>query len=213
MSLRRSQGFSYIEVIILVIVFGVGSAAGWWVWKNNKDNKPVAQQASSDSSPTPSATTDPQADWVKYTSATEGLSFLYPKEWTAQQDNGQLGGDRLLLTSPSGTAVRWDSYVSGIGGGCDASTEPHIFIDSVDPTAKVVALYLVSYAAQGNDPIWGLVDKVANAAPAVGDTGDCIFWDGFKSQDGQRDMWLHSNSAPKQQDVQTVKDILNSVYY
>ena len=49
-------------------------------YATNQLSKPTPQQ--SKQSPSPAA--DETADWKIYTSAKEGLSFRYPKEWTLE---------------------------------------------------------------------------------------------------------------------------------
>ena len=90
------KGFSAVEALITVLVVAIIGAGGWYVWqKNNKDDSKssstnkTSQSSSDDTKKTDTDTEapDPYEGWKTYTWADQGVSFKYPADWYAEEDD------------------------------------------------------------------------------------------------------------------------------
>lgn len=168
------------------------------------------------------------AGWKMYTSAREpSLSFYFPADWKVELGSSDISGvnspdcylgDNAMLTSPAGSKLYWDARPSGLGGGCDPASDPHVFYDSVDPISTAENFFVV----QSRQLYKGVDIKVlavmgpygAGDKPKVGDTGECIDYYGFQSKTDEA-VGLMFLQAPylKDSDITTVKSILGSLHY
>ena len=125
-------------------------------------------------------------------------------------------GDGYQITGPSGASLQFESAVSGLGGACDPSTSPHVFIVKALTEPKVNGLYLLE---TGNNSTVvkhiGLSDNQAGSMPAVGDTGACIYYTLFKAHhDATINAWFQTNgNTIAVTDIPTIEKILQSYYY
>jgi hypothetical protein len=137
----------------------------------------------------PSPSRDPYAGWKVYRSQWEGATFRYPPAWSAKRQSfssgyGNRSGDQVTFTSPRGFSVTWIAPVSGIGGGCDASKLPHIFIDRVLTMPSIKSQYplrIIVASVQGHKTL-AVVDATDLPNFKTGDTGDCLLYTFFRSR-------------------------------
>jgi hypothetical protein len=95
-------------------------------------------------------------------------------------------GDEVQLTAPDGFSLTWIAPLAGIGGGCDASKEPHIFIDQILPmpaNGSKNPLHVIVESQQHNKSL-AVVDATSfpKNKMKIGDTGDCLFYPIFRSK-------------------------------
>jgi hypothetical protein len=159
---------------------------------------------------------DPYAGWQQYCSAQEKSCFKYPSNWTTKNvAANDPAGDGIQLTSPSGSAILFQSEVDGLGGACQPGT-PDVYISKVIPDSHVANLYIIESGPQGSTTHIGLVDGPNGQAPQVGDTGSCILETTFTSKhDPSVNAWLESNGTGSLQaaDLSTAELILQSFNY
>ena len=213
-------------MVVGIIVIALIGGLGWLAYNNFVAKKaPSAPQGqpsvSTKTISPPSIVPDPYTGWLQYCSNQEKSCFKYPSTWSTQNAGSvDPKGDGIALTSPSGTLLWFQSTVSGLGGSCDPNTEPHVFINKVIDEPHVSNLYIVESAYGNNSDInhIGLVNGSSGKAPQTGDTGNCLYYTTFKSeQDKSRNAWFEingNNSAYlKSLDIPTVELILESYTY
>lgn len=216
--MRNNKGFSIIEWLLLLIIIAILIAVGWYVWqaKDKTDNN-FNNANSANSSAADFPKNDPYAGWKEYCSKQEKGCFKYPADWVSSTVDPIAiegsSGDGYKIISPKGTVIRWSSEISGIGGACDPTTEPHVFIDQIKEVTNVKGLYAVAISDGKNINGVGLVDKINGAAPKKGDIGDCLLIMVFKSKDGQRDVQFESSTNYKPTDLDIDMKILTSYHY
>jgi len=91
----NQKGFSALEAILIVILIGLLSLAGWYVWKKNhdkesKNNGPAAAQTQDKTEEQQKS--DPYAGWKSAELVYEKIKYKYPADWKQQ-----------LKTTPDGT--------------------------------------------------------------------------------------------------------------
>lgn len=156
----------------------------------------AAQRSQRSSSAAPSATQsatrapDPYLGWRVYHSTWEGTTLRYPPTWTAAKipisTEGAGPGEGLRLSARDGFTLTWIAPLSGIGGGCDASKDPHIFIDRILTTPTTGSrnpLRIILMSVQRHKTL-ALVDSTSlgNKIIKVGDTGECLYYPIFRSK-------------------------------
>lgn len=215
---KHQKGFGVLEVIVyLLVVFIIFLIVSYFLMQNGKQDSPSNNnQADKEQQIQEQSAQDPREGWKEYCSPLEAACFKYPADWTLQDDPNNISSDGEFkrVTSPSGTAVNWTPVVSGVGGACDAEVEPHVYIKSAVAVPTADNVYAVKLAKGDVAEIhsMGLVNGTNGQAPQLGDTGDCIYFELFKSKDGVHQMWL-STGTLMQQDVNTVELILTSLHY
>jgi len=215
----KQKGMGILEVLLVIVVISVIGLVSLLVYKRNhitKSQIPTGSlsypNSASTPSPTPTPTVaDPYAGWKSYTSKQEpGLSFKYPNDWKAENTgSADPEGEGMQVTSASGTNVRWDSNVSGIGGGCGTD---HTIVTAIEALPSASGLYLIVTATGNQPPHYGVID---GPPPSVGhDFGTCAFYTSFKSNKySSRDLWLNTNGPTHASDEATIKLILKSLNY
>lgn len=111
MKIRNQKGFGHVGVIVLIILVAAVAFAGWWVWRNHKDDNPTSSTTSQAASTVQSST---PALAKTYTNKDGQFNLKYPADWKTGTSNG--GFEELQ--APSGAAV--DIRVITTGGleGC-----------------------------------------------------------------------------------------------
>ncbi len=83
---NNQNGFSLTHVLLLLVVVGVVSGSGWYVWSsNNKTASKVSSNKSGTVGNKPSlnkAPAETPPNWSSYRNSQLGISFAYPKNWT-----------------------------------------------------------------------------------------------------------------------------------
>jgi len=184
----------WFVLIVLILAAGVG---GYVLYTQHQNNSLYSKLANGvdvathhkKAAPKPvaaAATTDPYTGWKTYTSSYENASFKYPPTWTVTKSAAPDGGtssDAVKLTSPSGFVVNWIAPLTGVGGGCDASTNPHVLVDQVITMPKISSknpLYMTLLSYQGHKEL-AVVDLINSKVPVVGDTGQCLYYPAYSS--------------------------------
>jgi len=88
---KNENGFSAIEIVLIIAVLVLIGLVGWLVYKDHHKTTPVAQSSSA------------YSGWKTYTSNL-GFSFKYPSGWTVKTDS-DLGTAAGLQLVENGTGV------------------------------------------------------------------------------------------------------------
>lgn len=88
------QGFSAVEVLLVLVIVALVGAEGLFVYKNQHKTTTTSVAATTAKSTltparTTTAPTNPYASWTTYTSKLEKVSIKYPADWTVI-NNGDL---------------------------------------------------------------------------------------------------------------------------
>lgn len=82
---NNQKGFSVVEGILILVVFGLVGFAGWYVYQNRAKSESKAQQTSHEQAASEQAndttSTKLPANFVQYENRDYGLKFQYPKAW------------------------------------------------------------------------------------------------------------------------------------
>jgi len=166
-----------------------------------------------------------------YTSRAEGLSFEVLGGWTVKEQYPDAPYDSVEIYSPMGLRLEWNSQSGGVGGACDPSQNPHVFIHATTPVPGIPGSYIVEAGPEDSTTQVGIMDRdiygrKLEKAPKIGDTGVCLYYTMFKSRDGKRDMWLSApgiavatrTDSPSQgaltaDEIATIKSVLLSASY
>ncbi len=109
---KNEEGFSVVEVVLVLVIVGLIGVVGWFVYNNhNKKTTPsVSTNTTTKSSTTPAKTTtpDPYSGWKTYTSSNSlGLGFKYPASWTVTENKPSdmcAGQSTTTITPPASEA-------------------------------------------------------------------------------------------------------------
>lgn len=107
---RSQQGFSVIELFVVLAIIGVVGFVGWRVWHVKKDAKPTTAAVVQRHTTAP---TDEYAGWKTYTSKAEGFSFRYPADWSVSNilnPHDTSTKEAILLSAPHNFVLRYDVY-------------------------------------------------------------------------------------------------------
>lgn len=80
--MHKQKGFTVIEFILILVVFGVLCGAGVYVWHHNHHSTSAHTTSPPGTVPPP---TPPANGWVEYTSTHSSLHFSYPKSWQLEK--------------------------------------------------------------------------------------------------------------------------------
>ena len=221
--ISRDEGFSAVEAVLIIVIVVLLGVVGWMVYKNHHKTSTASTAKTTATTPatqspttvaTPTQSADAYAGWKQYCSNQEKSCFKYPADWVAKTATSvDPNGDGLQITSPNGTSLVFNSAVSGLGGACDITKDPHVYINKVIANPNVSGLYIVEIGDQNNTNHIGLVD---GPTPQTGDTGKCIYYTTFKSHhDPSIDSWLEADTtdAFKTSDLPAAELILKSYTY
>jgi Tfp pilus assembly protein PilV len=179
---RNENGFSAVEVILLLVIVSLIGVVGFMVYKNhNKTSNSTTTASTTKSSTTPTkATPDPYAGWQSYSDS--HVSFKYPSGW--QMGNGdKYATVGLGVTSPNFTSTAFttaDNTGAPVALFLQLSTNSSTVYCSNDP-CKVTAVAPLSNAQLPNS-VLALVNQtsgngtnysqyvVVSNATKVGDT-------------------------------------------
>lgn len=134
---NNEQGFSWVEVLLIVVIVGMIGAVGFYVFKQRN----IANQAEQSGNQTNSTTTteaktapapaDPTANWKTYTSPLSGYTIKYPADWVVANS-----GD--IFTNNNGgksTSLSLQNVQrTGSRSGHDANTYVCVIIDDYTKT-------------------------------------------------------------------------------
>lgn len=218
--LKNERGSVIFEAILVALVLVAIGSAFYFANKartSKNDYSVVVPKSNKAATTAPTPTPDPYAGWKQYCSKQEKSCFKYPTTWTAKDVSAvDPSGDGLQLTSPAGTKVWFESVVSGLGGACDATKDPHVFINKVIAEPNAANVYIVESGDRNNTLHIGLVNGTNGQAPKLGDIGDCIYYTTFKSkQNPSNDTWFESNGTADfdTSDLATAELMLKSYTY
>lgn len=215
---KHTAGFGTVELVLVLIIAALLAGLGWYVWNQNKDKKTVSNDTSQNTAITTEKKTATSVydGWKEYCSLEEKSCFKYPSDWTYSVITGD--SPATQFKSPAGSIVSWSPAISGIGGGCDPETEPHVFINSATPVPAVTGLYVVEYGkSSSTSEDIAIVDS--DTPIKTGDTGDCIYFGLFDAKHATVEgagaaAQLHARyEQVKDADKATVKNILLSYRY
>jgi Tfp pilus assembly protein PilE len=178
---RNENGFSAVEVILLLVIVSLIGVVGFMVYKNhNKTSNSTTTASTTKSSTTPTkATPDPYAGWQSYSDS--HVSFKYPSGW--QMGNGdKYATVGLGVTSPNFTSTAFTTAdnTAPVALFLQLSTNSSTVYCSNDP-CKVTAVAPLSNAQLPNS-VLALVNQtsgngtnysqyvVVSNATKVGDT-------------------------------------------
>jgi len=85
----NQEGFSVVEIVLVLVVVGLIGAAGWFVWQSNnktsnKSTDTIQSTSTKSETPTPETAKakNPYEGWLTYKSTlNSGLTFRYPPNW------------------------------------------------------------------------------------------------------------------------------------
>jgi hypothetical protein len=163
------NGFSVIEVVIVLVIVVLIGTVGWLVYKNHHKStlapaiirSTTKSTTSTSTKPTTTTTpTNPYAGWSGCNDTTEGISLKYPSTWTA---TGQTAaglctsdGEALTIDSPVTSSVPYFFRINYFApnadsGGYDGDVGAETIMSSQPlntPNSKT-PLYVVSFNAPG----------------------------------------------------------------
>lgn len=128
--MSNQRGFSVVQVVLLIVLLGVVSATGWFVWQSkNKTNDTLANTARSGTEPqktekkaeTIQQESDPTTDWVSYSNTKGVFKLKHPKTWVSAS-KPELCTDGLVLFGGNSASV----------GTCASDNGGQISISSVE---------------------------------------------------------------------------------
>jgi hypothetical protein len=106
--MKKQQGFSAVEAILIFIVILLLGFGGWLVWHRSKSSgaadKTATSSEKSEKKAEKKAAADPTDDWVLYTNAEGVFSFKHPASWV-QAASPELCSEGLALFAPSTASV------------------------------------------------------------------------------------------------------------
>jgi Tfp pilus assembly protein PilE len=82
---KNQKGFGLIEALIIVVILGLVSGVGFYVWKLTKENsdKQLNTQTTQQTSPPPAASAN--SEYLAYTNSNLGYSLKYPSSWKKEE--------------------------------------------------------------------------------------------------------------------------------
>lgn len=100
----RSAGFSALHFLLVLVIFGIIGAAGWWVYNAQQEANATLDAATKSSTPAPSQKTAKPvaakipAGYLEYKNKEQGFSFAYPAQWGELKETQTLGAIARLQT-------------------------------------------------------------------------------------------------------------------
>ncbi|HSX14652.1 MAG TPA: hypothetical protein VLE72_01955 [Candidatus Saccharimonadales bacterium] len=212
-----------IDIVLIIVVFVLAAGLGGYVYYRQQQNKKATDAASG--GVIVARHVDPYAGWKTYTSVSEKVTFKFPPTWKMVEEANQMGLDgndkRVILTGTSGFVLNYFDSIGGLGGSC---------IDQ--PNVKLTAATKVTipksksdiYLIESGDQVALDSAVLTGKAPAVGDTGSCIYAPLMPGKDGDHHIAFTTSAllpsgtpktlpAAQTKDFETAKLILKSFSY
>jgi prepilin-type N-terminal cleavage/methylation domain-containing protein len=159
----NDDGFSIIEILLVIIIVGSIVGIGLYIHralKNENSTYDSATKISESSSPkfkriqkkastSVATSTDPYSGWKTYTSSEEKATFEYPSDWSidasdAMSSNDPNNHDFTAIKSPDGQViVRWTSEIDGFGNEY-GTTYPYNDVVSKTPIKNASGDFVIS---------------------------------------------------------------------
>ncbi len=128
---KIQKGFSIAEVMVLIVVLGILSFAGWVVWNRSRQDDSSSYSFSSTEEQNASSSEQQTTTYVDYSNQDLNLSLNYPSSWTLGESISNTRGlgseGAITLTSPNGLILHINPNYGGRGGSCDGdpTDTPH----------------------------------------------------------------------------------------
>jgi len=155
MKIKNQNGFTAIEGILSALLVVAVGAAGYFAYQGHQDR---ATDTAGGVAQTTKTAADPYKGWKTYNTAQENSSLKYPADWKITKDidtSATLEDGRrenLTFTSPSGFALEYYGYPSGLGGGCEPADCPTTHTTSKEKrTILGKSVYLVHQVVTNTD--------------------------------------------------------------
>lgn len=118
---RNQDGFSAIEIVLVLVIVGLIGIVGFMVYKNSNKSSDTTITASTTKSTTTETKTAPDlyAGWTTYNDA--GVSLRYPNGWTVKDLSQGSGQQWTQIVAPSDDSI-------GLSDAPNA-TNKHLVID------------------------------------------------------------------------------------
>lgn len=101
MKTKDQKGFSALMILLIIILLGIVSAAGWYVWDQNHESKKDSSVISSEVLPTPTPAAC-ATGYTQYADTTYGIKFCYPTQWGS-------------VSSQPDFEMQWGHIIAGSG--------------------------------------------------------------------------------------------------
>ncbi|MHB1865236.1 MAG: hypothetical protein ACYCPS_03700 [Candidatus Saccharimonadales bacterium] len=216
---NNEQGFSAVEIVLVVVIVALIGVVGWLVYKNHhKTITPNVATISNNKPATPTTTPKTPTNTVTYKTYSDSAaqaSFQYPSTWTltsirglCDEPNGCAPSTDHIsaqqVTSPdSSVEIVW-SGISGIGGDCNNNVPPTQSggcnietVFSSTPIPKADGLYVVEGAMEVSSgqyqPFLAVQDK--NGVLTSGEQG--LWYQNFKLPTTGNDTLFYMNNGYK----------------
>jgi len=98
---KNENGFSAVELVLVLVIIVLIGAVGWLVYKDNHKNTTTSAKSTSASTKSSTSTstkttttpaaTNPYAGWKTYCDTQSSTCLYYPSNWTAQAGLGNVG--------------------------------------------------------------------------------------------------------------------------
>jgi len=125
---KQQDGFSLVEVLLVLIFVSFVAFAGWFVYDKNKSVKTSdSKKADTTKSTVETKEADPYERWKNYSLSKANISFKYPETWKAEVVPGN-DVEKVQLTAPdtSELTIKLYNFLGGFTG-----DEPEVTIDAV----------------------------------------------------------------------------------
>jgi hypothetical protein len=93
----RNSGFTIIEVVLLLTVFGLFITTGWFIYGHLQKHMPVTSNTVSQKIP---------ANWLVFRSSGSTFQFSYPPDWTLKKYNE--GIEYYRLSGPNSFFINYE---------------------------------------------------------------------------------------------------------
>jgi len=172
---KNENGFSGIEILMVVVIVALIGAVGYMVYKNkHQPTKVVTVTKTATKTPTPVANVptvaNPYSGWKEYTLKYEKLSFQYPSIWTIQDSSGSQGlspnTDSVTLTAADGFNVSIDDGWDGSGDNLQIDTNNTVPIKFIGGSDYLVFLHPKIVGGPANPNQNSLVSAILMTNPS-----------------------------------------------
>lgn len=137
---RSHQGFTIVEIVVVVCVVGIIAAVGyvWWQGRQDVSVSSHSNQSSSSAQPTPTPTPDPTAGWKTFAQKDGYYTFKYPATWTITGDiqGSQFDGlEYVELRANDQIVMTATRYLDGTGCSDDPQVR-EVYVGATKVQAK-----------------------------------------------------------------------------